>query len=172
VLPDPKDGPLDEPPLDEAQQARKEETERYTREVVYKGGEILEAFQLPSGDVLDFIKRDTVLELPSLPFTEEDLALPPGVERGLTELEQIPELLELAETATPFHRPTFWPYILGETDATSIEDYLARYQEGGQPSVAVYMDGLVPGTLYSFRLRTVTRNGPSEWSSPVTIIAH
>jgi hypothetical protein len=67
-------------------------------------------------------------------FTAEDLALPPGVELGLTELEQIPELLELAATATPFHRPTFWPYILGETDATSIEDYLARYQEGGQPS--------------------------------------
>jgi hypothetical protein len=34
------------------------------------------------------------------------------------------------------------------------------------------VDGLVPATVYSFRLRTVTNNGASEWSSPVTIIAH
>ena len=34
------------------------------------------------------------------------------------------------------------------------------------------VDGLSPATIYSFRLQTVTRNGPSEWSSPVTIIAH
>jgi hypothetical protein len=128
---------VDEPPLDEAQQARLEETEWYTRSVIYKGGEILQAVELPSGDVLDFIKRDTLpaipYELPPLPFTAEDLALPAGVELGPTELEQIPELLELAATATPFKRPTFWPYIFGETDATSIEDYLARYQEGGAP---------------------------------------
>ncbi|HZF55621.1 MAG TPA: fibronectin type III domain-containing protein [Polyangiaceae bacterium] len=31
--------------------------------------------------------------------------------------------------------------------------------------------GLVPATIYSFRLRTVTNNGPSEWSPPVSIIA-
>ena len=34
------------------------------------------------------------------------------------------------------------------------------------------VDGLVPATVYAFRLRTVTKNGPSEWSSPITIIAH
>jgi hypothetical protein len=55
---------------------------------------------------------------------------------GLTEIEQIPELLDLTLIATPFLRPTFWPYILGETDATSIEDYLARYQMPGQPVAA------------------------------------
>jgi hypothetical protein len=139
ALPAPKDGPADEPLLDAAQRARKEEADRYTATVIYKGGEILHAIQLPSGDVLDFIKRDTLpalpYELPELPFGPEDLVLPEGVEVGLTELEHSAELLELAATATPFHRPTFWPYILGEApDATSIEDYLARYQEGGQPS--------------------------------------
>lgn len=107
--------------------------------MIYKGAEILASYQLPSGDILDFINRDTLpalpYEIPPLPFGPEDLTLPPGVEFGLTELEQIPELLELAATATPYHRPTFWPYILGEApDATSIEDYLARYQVGGQPS--------------------------------------
>jgi hypothetical protein len=60
--------------------------------------------------------------------------LPQGVELGLTDVEEFPELLDLVTTAAPFHRPTFWPYILGETDATSIEDYLDRYQVGGDPA--------------------------------------
>jgi hypothetical protein len=34
------------------------------------------------------------------------------------------------------------------------------------------VEGLVPATFYSFRLRTVTNSGPSDWSAPVTIIAH
>ena len=34
------------------------------------------------------------------------------------------------------------------------------------------VEDLVPATVYSFRLRTVTKNGPSEWSPPVTIVAH
>jgi hypothetical protein len=33
------------------------------------------------------------------------------------------------------------------------------------------VEGLVPATIYSFRLRTITRNGASDWSSPVTIVA-
>lgn len=126
------------PVLDGAQQARKDEVDKYIAEVVYQGGKIRESIQLPSGDVLDFIDRNTLpalpYELPALPLTAADLTLPPGVELGQSELEQIPELLSLAATATPFHRPTFWPYILGETDATSIEDFLNRYQLGGQPS--------------------------------------
>ena len=39
-------------------------------------------------------------------------------------------------------------------------------------STRTTVEDLVPATIYSFRLRTVTKNGPSEWSSPVTIIAH
>jgi hypothetical protein len=137
-LPPTTNGSQDEPLLDEAQKVRLEETERYTLEVVYKGGHILQAIQLASGDIVDFVARDTLpglpYELPALPFTEEDMKPLAGVERGLTELEQLPELAELTAIAVPYLRPTFWPYILGETDATSIEDYLARYQEGGQPS--------------------------------------
>jgi hypothetical protein len=34
------------------------------------------------------------------------------------------------------------------------------------------VEGLMPATVYSFRLRAVTRNGPSEWSPPVTIVTH
>jgi hypothetical protein len=31
------------------------------------------------------------------------------------------------------------------------------------------VEGLARATVYSFRLRTVTKNGPSDWSPPVTI---
>ena len=48
VLPDQQGGPADEPPLDEGQQARLEETEGYTRDVIYKGGEIVAAVELPA----------------------------------------------------------------------------------------------------------------------------
>jgi len=84
--------------------------------------------------VVDFVDRKTLpaVELPELPFTL-DLNVPPGVELAGSEIEQIPELLALAQTATPFTRPTFWPYVLGETDATSIEDYLERYSVSGAP---------------------------------------
>jgi hypothetical protein len=34
------------------------------------------------------------------------------------------------------------------------------------------VEGLAPATFYSFRLQTVTNSGPSDWSPPVTIIAH
>jgi hypothetical protein len=34
------------------------------------------------------------------------------------------------------------------------------------------VDGLTPATIYYFRLRTVTRDGLSEWSTPVSVIAH
>jgi hypothetical protein len=136
-LPEPNEGAVDVPLLDEAQRARKEEADRYILEVIYQGGTIVKAIQLPSGDVVDFVDRETLpalpYELPPLPFAPEDVALPPGVELGLSELEQISELVALAATATPFHRPMFWPYILGETDAISIEDYLDRYQMGGEP---------------------------------------
>ena len=33
------------------------------------------------------------------------------------------------------------------------------------------VEGLLPATVYSFRLRTVTNNGPSEWSSSVSVLA-
>jgi len=129
----------DGPVLDPTQQTKKDEADHYIAEVIYQGGTILESIQLPSGDVIDFIDRSTLPALPPdglppLPFADADLTLPPGVELGQSELEKIPELLALAAKATPFLRPTFWPYILGETDATSIEDYLNRYQVGGQPT--------------------------------------
>jgi hypothetical protein len=136
VLPRPNESRGDEPALDDAQQARQEEADRYVAEVVYKGATITQTLQLSSGDIVDGLDRATLPPiLDSLPPLPEDLVLPPGVEFGLTELDQVPQLLDLVTTAAPFHRPTFWPYILGETDATSIGDYLDRYQVGGAPEL-------------------------------------
>jgi hypothetical protein len=136
VLPDP---PGDEPvPLDEAQQARKDEVNRYIAEVIYQGAAITEAIQLPSGDIIDGLDRDTLpalpYALPQLPWTPDALQPPSGVELGVSDFEQYPELADLASMAAPFQRPDFSAYIMGDTDATSIEDYLDRYDEGGQPS--------------------------------------
>jgi hypothetical protein len=132
----PPDAPRgDEPVLDDAQQARQAEVARYVAEVLYKGATITRTLTLPSGDIVDGLDRATLPPIPdALPSLPEQLVLPPGVELGLTELDRVPELLELVATAAPFQRPTFWPYVLGETDATSIEDYLDRYQVGGAPS--------------------------------------
>ena len=107
-------------------------------EVIYKGATITQTIQLPSGDIVDGLDRATLpaltVEIPPLPWSPQDLALPPGVELGLSAVDQIPELAALVNSAAPFYRPTFWPYVLGETDATSIEDYLDRYQVGGAPT--------------------------------------
>ena len=138
--PRPPDGEMpapnpDEPVLNGSQQTRKDEVDEYIREVIYHGATILDSVVLPSGDVVDFLDRNmlpAVSAPPELPFGL-DLTVPPGVELALSELEQIPELLAIAETATPFNRPAFWPYILGETDATSLEDYLDRFTIGGAP---------------------------------------
>jgi hypothetical protein len=133
VLPGPEQPQGDEEVLDNAQQARKDEADRYVAEVIYRGAPILRTIQLASGDIVDGIDRAMLpaipYELPQLPGTLGEL--PAGGELGLTDVEQVPELAELVATAAPFYRPTFLPYILGETDATSIEDYLDRYQVGG-----------------------------------------
>ena len=149
-LPDPSndDGQStnEQPPLDDAQQARKNEVDKYIRDVVYQGGTIVATLAFPSGDVIDFVDRDTLptlpFGLPQVPWTAADLVPPIGVDFGVTEFDQIPEMLDHAATATPFVRPTFWPYILGDTDALSIEDYLERYQEGGAPVSAERLHAL------------------------------
>jgi Neprosin len=138
VLPAPSQG--EDPPLDDAEQARKDEVDRHIARVVYRGVPIVQTFRLPNGDVVDVLDRAWLpvipYALPPLPGTLGESGLPLGGELGLADVEQFPELAALATVAAPFYRPTFWPYLLGETDATSIEDYLDRYQVGGAPAGA------------------------------------
>ncbi|MEO5730334.1 MAG: neprosin family prolyl endopeptidase [Byssovorax sp.] len=124
--------------LTDAQQARKDEADRYVAQVIYKGATVTQSLQLASGDVVDGLDRSTFPDLPyalpPLPWSPADVTLPPDVTLALTDVAQIPELADLVSKAAVFHRPTFWPYILGETDATSLEDYLDRYEVGGAPA--------------------------------------
>jgi hypothetical protein len=148
---------------DAARLAREQEVERYVAEVVYQGAPVVGTVELPSGDVIDGLDRSWLPALPyaapPLPWTAEELGLP-GVELARLGAEQISELGELVAAAVPVQRPTFWPYVLGETDATSIEDYLERYQVGGAPSrhdrlyaglVAVEPSRGVSGYMNQFR---------------------
>ncbi|HVK70999.1 MAG TPA: hypothetical protein VM694_41370 [Polyangium sp.] len=81
----------DEPARDDAAKARQAEVDTYVRDVIYHGATILDAYELPSGDVVDFLDRDTLPALPHeppvLPFSQEDLTLPPGVPSGLVRRE-------------------------------------------------------------------------------------
>lgn len=144
--------------LSGAQQARKDEADRYVAQVIYKGATVTQSLELASGDIVDGLDRSTYPDLPSplppLPFLPADVALPPDVTLALPDVDQIPELAALASTAAVFHRPTFWPYILGETDATSITDYLDRYEVGGAP---------VGNRLYAGLVSTQANRGVSGY---------
>jgi hypothetical protein len=127
----------DVPVLTKAQRTRKNEVEKWIARVIYHGGCIVASYRLPSGDVVDFIDRSSLTGEPdplaSLPLRPRELVLPPGVERPPNELDEAPETRAMVVKATPFTRPDFWHYISGETDATSIEDYLDRYTVGSRP---------------------------------------
>jgi hypothetical protein len=134
-LPEPDNAQGEPWNLTAEQQARREEADRYVIEKVYKGYTILRTVQDEHGDIIDWIASDTMEQipypLPELPWTPDQLVLPDGVELAESELEKHPELFGPVGS-TPFHRPMYWGYVLGETDATSIEDYLDRYQVSGE----------------------------------------
>jgi len=135
VLPKPDNAQDDSSNLTSEQQARREEADRFVLENIYKGFKILRTVQDEHGDIIDWIASDTMQQipypLPELPWTPDQLVLPDGVELAANELEKHPELFGPVGS-TPFHRPMFWGYVLGETGATSIEDYLDNYQVHGQ----------------------------------------
>ena len=133
-LPEPDNAQGEPWNLTPEQQARREEADRYVLEKVYRGYTILRTVQDEHGDILDWIASDTMEQLPylpELPWTPDQLVLPDGVELAESELEKHPELFGPVGS-TPFHRPMYWGYVLGETGATSIEDYLDNHQVHGQ----------------------------------------
>jgi hypothetical protein len=138
ALPEPNNGyVVDGPGLTPEQQERKREAERYIADTYYQGFTIVRTVQAPSGDIIDWIDSGTLPALHSAPpdvqWSKDLNTLPEGVALAVDELEQFPDLLGPLGS-TPYHRPMFWGYVLGETDATSIEDYLDRYQLSGAPA--------------------------------------
>lgn len=140
-------GSGDAPPLTDAQRTRKDEVDRYVAQVVYKGATVTQSLETAEGEVVDGLDRSTLpalpYPLPALPYLPAEVSLPPGVTFGLSGVQQNPALADLVAQTAGFHRPNFQPYITGETDATSIEDYLDRYEVGGEPEGNKLYAGLI-----------------------------
>jgi Neprosin len=136
-----------DPGQSDAQRARKDEADQYIAQVIYKGAPVLQSLKLASGEVVDGLDRSVLpalpYALPSLPSGPAGVMLPPGVTLAIPDVDQIPELSDLVSKAAVFRRPDFSPYIRGETDATSIQDYLDRYEVGGAPVGNQLYAGLV-----------------------------
>jgi len=133
VLPEPEQWRVPPIELTPEQQRRKDEADAYIAQHVYKGRPIEKTVQGYSGDILDYIEIPPLdVPIPELPPLWENAALPEGVTLSLTEVEQYPELWGPTDAAV-FNRPDFWRYIMEDTGATSIEDWIANYQVPGLP---------------------------------------
>jgi len=129
LLPPPKVWNAKRAVLDAEQARRQGEVDRYVRDQLYRGYEIVETTQTYSGDLVDWVDARTVpgseIEPPP-PLDPADLAMPPGLELQRTELDEHPELRGPAGTI-PFVRPSF-PRYVEATAAASLEEYLADEQ--------------------------------------------
>jgi len=136
------------------QQARKEEVERYIAENFYKGYKILRTVQDPHGSIIDWIAPESMAQLPyeppPLPWSVDQIVLPDGVELAKSELAKYPEIFGPVGS-TPIHRPMYWGYVLGETGATSIQNYLDNYRVSGQTGA--------PNRLYAGLIADVPNRG-------------
>lgn len=128
---------VDPPALDADQQRRQLEVEQYIADRYREQGwRVVETTQTYVGDIIDWLDPASVpgSQIPQPPKpSPEELRLPPGVQLGFTELDLYPELRG-PEGTIPMHRPTFARYVLGEAGATSVEDFLRRYQVPGMPA--------------------------------------
>ncbi len=117
------------------QQVKKDEADAYIRDVIYQGRPIEKTVQGYSGVIYDYMKIAPLgIDLPDLSGL---LPAPPadGIQLGLTELEKYPELLGPVGT-TVFTRPDFSKYIMTDTGATSVEDWVQNHQVPSIPDSA------------------------------------
>jgi hypothetical protein len=136
-LPEPSVWHVPPPDLTPEQAQRKDEVDAYLAES-YGDYQIVEATQGYSGDVYYWVDNNSLPPQPSPPpptWTADDLVPAAGAQLGWSELEEYPELRG-PDWTTPIHRPDFWNYIMGETGAASVQDYLENHQVSGQPFLA------------------------------------
>jgi hypothetical protein len=95
-------------------------------------------------DWLDVTGADFPGDPPASP--PDEIALPGGAERQLTELDEHPELVGPWGTI-PIYRNRFARYVRGESGASSLEDFLDNHQEMGRSDGANRLyAGLVSNT--------------------------
>lgn len=129
-LPDPSVRHVPPPALTAEQRARQQEVDQdWARTICEEGWQIIATTQTHSGDIIDWVTiPGPHTKPPSPPWTKDDLNnLPPGAQLGRTELEQHPELRGPPGT-TPMTRPEYKVYVMGQTGAKSLQEYLEKYQ--------------------------------------------
>jgi hypothetical protein len=137
ILPQPSVWRFPRPPLDAAGQKRLLEVERFIADQYQAAGwQIMETTQSMGGDLYDWIDVNSIEGADKEPpptTPPEEMQLPDGVERALTELDVDPEL-QRPEGTVPVRRPEFAPYVLGESEATSLEEFLTEQAVPGDAS--------------------------------------
>ena len=128
-LPEPAIRSAPPPELTPEQRKRQQEVNHYwARTVCEEGWQIVATTQTSAGDILDWVTiPGPHLEPPTPPSTTEDMKPPPGVRLGRTEIELHPELRGPTGT-TPIARPDFRVYVMGQTGAASLQDYIEKHQ--------------------------------------------
>jgi hypothetical protein len=115
------------------QQQRQEEVDTYNvRLYAAQGWELVTTTVTENGQSIDWIADGSAAGFyDEPPPPSADIALPAGVTRQLTELDEHPELVGPLGTI-PIYRNRFAPYVNGESGASSLEDFLANHQEMGR----------------------------------------
>lgn len=129
-LPEPSVRHVPPPQLTAEQRVRQQEVDHdWARTVCQEGWQIIATTQTHSGDIIDWVTiPGPHAKPPPAPWTKDDLNnLPPGAQLGQTELEQHPELRGPPGT-TPMTRPQYKVYVMGETGAKSLQEYLEKHQ--------------------------------------------
>lgn len=136
-LPEPAIRRADSPPLDPEQRRRQEEVDQYLAQRYHDlGWRVVETTQTYIDNIIDWLDPTSVpgseVEPPPRPSPEK-LRPPAGQEIQVTELDMYPELRG-PDGTIPVIRPGFATYVRGETNATSVEDFIQHYQVVGQPA--------------------------------------
>lgn len=132
ALPEPSVWRVEPEPLSPDARRRQLEVDRYIRDELYRGYEIVDTTQTFAGDVVDWVDPASVpgsqIEPPP-PISADELATPAGVELQRTELDEHPELRGPAGSI-PIVRPDFAAYVGGTSGDLSLAEHLARKQPG------------------------------------------
>lgn len=125
-LPMPEDWRSESVRLDSKQMQRAKEVERLLIKR-YQGYRVLATTQTYAGDIVDWIDPVTVPGAEEEPPPPVELQFPDETTAMLTELEAYPELRGPAGTVAMI-RPTFSRYVLGDTPAASLTEFLEEHQ--------------------------------------------
>jgi hypothetical protein len=144
-LPQPTVWRVEPPQLTPEQQQRKDEVDAFLAEQ-FRDYKVIEATQGYSGDITYWVDSNSIPgafpDPPPPAWTQEDLTPPPGVQIGRAEIELYPELRGPAGT-TPMHRPDYMNYVMGETDAGSLQEYIDNQALGLAPGQHRLYAGLI-----------------------------